>query len=117
MRISDWSSDVCSSDLEELKGRYLDTSRENFLHTLDISCYSFTAVARRAVPLMTAGGSMVTLTYSGSDRVMPNYNVMGVAKAALEASVRYLAADLARAGIPTNTISASHNPPPAGPPH
>ena len=97
---------IAHSDKEELKGRYLDTSRENFLHTLDISCYSFTAVARHAVPLMTAGGSMVTLTYSGSERVMPNYNVMGVAKAALEASVRYLASDLGRDRIRVNAISA-----------
>ncbi len=97
---------VAYSDKEELKGRYLDTSRENFLRTMDISCYSFTAVARRAAPLMTAGGSLVTLTYAGSERVMPNYNVMGVAKAALEASVRYLATDLGRTGVRVNAISA-----------
>jgi enoyl-[acyl-carrier protein] reductase I len=89
-----------------LKGRYVDTTRANFLRSLDISCYSFTAVARRAAHLMTKGGSMVTLTYLGAQRVMPNYNVMGVAKAALEASVRYLAADLGRDNIRVNAISA-----------
>ena len=88
---------VAYSDKEELKGEYLDTSRANFAKTLDISCYSFTAVARRAAALMTDGGSLITLTYSGAERVMPNYNVMGVAKAALEASVRYLAASAALA--------------------
>jgi len=97
---------IAYSDKDELKGRYLDTSRDNFLQTLEISCYSFTAVAQRAVPLMTEGGSLVTLTYSGSDRVMPNYNVMGVAKAALEASVRYLSADLGKQGIRVNALSA-----------
>ncbi len=97
---------IAFSDKDELKGRYLDTSRDNFLQTLEISCYSFTAVAQRAVPLMTEGGSLVTLTYSGSDRVMPNYNVMGVAKAALEASVRYLSADLGKQGIRVNALSA-----------
>ncbi len=97
---------VAFSDKDELKGRYLDTSRDNFLKTLEISCYSFTAVAQRAVPLMREGGSLVTLTYSGSERVMPNYNVMGVAKAALEASVRYLAVDLGRQGIRVNALSA-----------
>src|SRR5579872_5461889 len=94
------------SDAKELKGRYVDTTRANFLKSLDISCYSFTAVARRAARLMTKGGSMVTLTYLGAQRVMPNYNVMGVAKAALEASVRYLAADLGRDNIRVNAISA-----------
>jgi enoyl-[acyl-carrier protein] reductase I len=94
------------SDREELKGRYVDTSRANFARTLDISCYSFTAVAQRAARLMPPGGSLVTLTYLGAQRVMPNYNVMGVAKAALEASVRYLAADLGRDGIRVNAISA-----------
>ena len=97
---------VAYSDKEELKGEYLDTSRANFAKTLDISCYSFTAVARRAAALMTDGGSLITLTYSGAERVMPNYNVMGVAKAALEASVRYLAADLGKRNIRVNAISA-----------
>ncbi len=97
---------IAYSDREELKGRYLDTSRENFRHTLDVSCYSFTAVAQKAAPLMPEGGSLLTLTYDGSQRVMPNYNVMGVAKAALEASVRYLAADLGPQGIRVNAISA-----------
>jgi len=94
------------SDRDELKGRYVDTSRANFLKSLDISCYSFTAVAQRAAQLMPNGGSLVTLTYLGAQRVMPNYNVMGVAKAALEASVRYLAADLGRDSIRVNAISA-----------
>ncbi len=97
---------IAFSDAKELKGRYVDTTRTNFLRSLDISCYSFTAVARRAAQLMTKGGSMVTLTYLGAQRVMPNYNVMGVAKAALEASVRYLAADLGREQIRVNAISA-----------
>ncbi len=97
---------VAFSDKEELKGRYIDTSRDNFLQSLEISCYSFTAVAQRAAPLMQPGGSLVTLTYSGAERVMPNYNVMGVAKAALEASVRYLATDLGKDGIRVNAISA-----------
>jgi enoyl-[acyl-carrier protein] reductase I len=94
------------SDRDELKGRYVDTSRANFLRSLDISCYSFTAVAQRAAALMPNGGSLVTLTYLGAQRVMPNYNVMGIAKAALEASVRYLAADLGRDNIRVNAISA-----------
>ncbi len=94
------------SDRNELKGRYVDTSRQNFISTLSISCYSFTDVARRAASLMTNGGSMLTLTYGGATRVMPNYNVMGVAKAALEASVRYLAADLGQNNIRVNAISA-----------
>jgi enoyl-[acyl-carrier protein] reductase I len=97
---------IAFSDAKELKGRYVDTTRSNFLKSLDISCYSFTAVARRAAGLMTKGGAMVTLTYLGAQRVMPNYNVMGVAKAALEASVRYLAADLGRNEIRVNAISA-----------
>ena len=97
---------VAYSDKTELKGRYCDTSRTNFLNTLDISCYSFTALAQRLAPLMTAGGSLVTLTYLGAERSTPNYNVMGVAKAALEASVRYLAADLGVDGIRVNAISA-----------
>jgi enoyl-[acyl-carrier protein] reductase I len=98
---------IAFSDREELKGRYVDTSRANFARSLDISCYSFTAVARRAAALMGKnGGSMITLTYLGAQRVMPNYNVMGVAKAALEASVRYLAADLGADGVRVNAISA-----------
>ena len=94
------------SDRNELKGRYVDTSRQNFLSTLSISCYSFTDVARRAGAMMSNGGSMLTLTYGGATRVMPNYNVMGVAKAALEASVRYLAADLGKDNVRVNAISA-----------
>jgi len=97
---------IAYSDKEELKGRYLDTSRGNFSRTLDVSCYSFTAVARRAQPLMRPGGSLLTLTFSGAERVVPHYNVMGVAKAALEASVRYLASDLGPLGIRVNAISA-----------
>jgi len=97
---------IAFSDKEELKGKYVATTRKNFLLTLDISCYSFTACAQRAAPLMTDGGSMVTLTYYGAERVMPHYNVMGVAKAALEASVRYLAADLGGQNIRVNAISA-----------
>ncbi|SNY90403.1 Enoyl-[acyl-carrier-protein] reductase [NADH] [Cohaesibacter sp. ES.047] len=94
------------SDKSELKGRYADTSRDNFSRTMVISCFSFTEVAKRAAELMTEGGSMITMTYAGSIRVMPNYNVMGVAKAALEASVRYLAADFGPTGIRVNAISA-----------
>jgi enoyl-[acyl-carrier protein] reductase I len=98
---------IAHSDKNELKGRYVDTSRANFVRSLSISCYSFTAVARRAAQLMARrGGSLLTLTYLGSTRVTPNYNVMGVAKAGLEASVRYLAADLGREGIRVNAISA-----------
>lgn len=97
---------IAYADKEELKGKYLNTSRGNFVRSLDISCYSLTAVAQRAVPLMKDGGSMVTLTYYGAERVMPHYNVMGVAKAALEASVRYLAADLGERDIRVNAISA-----------
>jgi len=93
------------SDKNELKGRYADTTRDNFSRTMVISCFSFTEVARRAADLMAQGGSMITLTYGGSTRVMPNYNVMGVAKAALEASVRYLAADFGPAGIRVNALS------------
>jgi enoyl-[acyl-carrier protein] reductase I len=96
---------IAYSDKNELKGRYVDTTRANFRRSLEISCYSFTDVARRAAKLMKSGGSMITLTYAGSMRVMPSYNVMGVAKAALEASVRYLAADLGRDGIRVNAIS------------
>ncbi len=95
------------SDKNELKGRYVDnTTRDNFTRTMVISCFSFTEVAQRAVPLMKKGGSLLTLTYGGSSRVMPNYNVMGVAKAALEASVRYLASDLGPQNIRVNSISA-----------
>jgi enoyl-[acyl-carrier protein] reductase I len=97
---------IAYSDKDELKGQYLDTSRDNFLRSLDISCYSFTDVCRRAAPLMADGGSLLTLTYYGAERVMPHYNVMGVAKAALEASVRYLAVDLGGRGIRVNAISA-----------
>ncbi|MBG04311.1 MAG: enoyl-[acyl-carrier-protein] reductase FabI [Rhodospirillaceae bacterium] len=97
---------IAFSDKNELTGKYLDTSRSNFALTMDVSCYSFTAVAQRAAEMMTDGGSMVTLTYYGAERVMPHYNVMGVAKAALEASVRYLAADLGDRGIRVNAISA-----------
>ncbi len=94
------------SDRNELKGLYADTSRENFIRTMVISCYSFTEVARHAVALMEPGGALVTLTYAGSVRIMPNYNVMGVAKAGLEASVRYLANDFGPRGIRVNAISA-----------
>ena len=97
---------IAFSDKDQLKGKYLDTTRENFTRTMDISCYSFTEVCRRAAPLMTQGGSLLTLSYYGAERVMPHYNVMGVAKAALEASVRYLAADLGRQGVRVNAISA-----------
>ena len=97
---------VAFSDKDELKGDYINTSRDNFLRTMDISCYSLTSLARRAAPLMTAGGSIITLTYYGAERVMPHYNVMGVAKAALESSVRYLAVDLGKQGIRMNAISA-----------
>ena len=97
---------IAYSDKDELKGAYLDTSRDNFLRSLEISCYSFTDVCRRAAPLMTNGGSLLTLTYFGAERVMPHYNVMGVAKAALEASVRYLAVDLGGRSIRVNAISA-----------
>ncbi len=94
------------SDKEQLRGRYAETTRDNFLMTMDISVYSFTAVARRAAAMMGPGGSMLTLTYYGAERVMPHYNVMGVAKAALEASVRYLAEDFGKDGIRVNAISA-----------
>jgi enoyl-[acyl-carrier protein] reductase I len=102
---------IAGSDKNELKGRYVDTSRANFQMALSVSCYSFTAVAKRAAKLMSTatghrGGAMITLTYLGASRVTPNYNVMGVAKAALEASVRYLAADLGHDGIRVNAISA-----------
>jgi len=94
------------SDKEQLTGRYIDTTPDNFRMTMDISCYSFTAVAQRAEKMMPNGGAMVTLTYYGSEKVMPHYNVMGVAKAALEASVRYLAEDLGKKQIRINSISA-----------
>jgi enoyl-[acyl-carrier protein] reductase I len=97
---------IAFSDKNELDGLYLNTTRANFLRTMDISVYSFTAVAQRAVPLMKEGGSLLTLSYFGAEKVMPHYNVMGVAKAALEASVRYLAADLGRQDIRVNAISA-----------
>ncbi len=97
---------IAFSDKNELDGLYLDTTRANFQRTMDISVYSFTAVAKRAAPLMKDGGSLVTLTYYGAEQVMPHYNVMGVAKAALECSVRYLAADLGSKNIRVNAISA-----------
>jgi enoyl-[acyl-carrier protein] reductase I len=94
------------SDKDQLKGRYVDTTPENFRMTMDISCYSFTAVAQRAEKMMKNGGSLVTLTYYGAEKVMPHYNVMGVAKAALESSVRYMAEDLGKKAIRVNSISA-----------
>jgi enoyl-[acyl-carrier protein] reductase I len=97
---------IAYSDKAELDGRFLDTSRANFLNSLDISCYSLVDLTRRAAPLMTAGGSVLTLTYLGAQRVTPHYNVMGVAKAALESAVRYLANDLGPEGIRVNAISA-----------
>jgi enoyl-[acyl-carrier protein] reductase I len=109
---ADWGSldfvvhAIAFSDKEELKGRYVETTRKNFAMTMDISCFSFTAVCQRAEKMMPNGGSLLTLTYYGAERVMPHYNVMGVAKAALEASVRYLAADLGVQGIRVNAISA-----------
>ncbi|MGE3769343.1 MAG: enoyl-ACP reductase FabI [Bdellovibrionales bacterium] len=97
---------IAFSDKNELDGKYVDTTRANFLRTMDISCFSFTAVCKHAVPLMKSGGSLLTLSYLGAVRVMPHYNVMGVAKAALEASVRYLAMDLGPDNIRVNAISA-----------
>jgi len=97
---------IAYADKAELKGRYIDTSAENFRRSLDVSCYSFTAVAQRAEKMMGAGGALLTLTYYGAEKVMPHYNVMGVAKAALEASVRYMAADLGPRGIRVNALSA-----------
>jgi len=97
---------VAFSDKEELDGHYVDTSKDNFTQTLLVSCYSFTALAKRAERLMPNGGSLLTLSYYGAEKVMPHYNVMGVAKAALEASVRYLAADLGKENIRVNAISA-----------
>jgi enoyl-[acyl-carrier protein] reductase I len=97
---------IAFSDKAELDGRYVDTTEKNFTQTMLVSCYSFTALARRAERLMGPGGALLTLTYYGAEKVMPHYNVMGVAKAALEASVRYLAADLGKSGIRVNAISA-----------
>ena len=97
---------IAYSDKEELKGEYVDTTRENFYKTMDISVYSFSAIAQRAAKMMPNGGSMITLTYYGAEKVMPHYNVMGVAKAALESSVRYLAADLGSDKIRVNSLSA-----------
>ncbi len=97
---------IAYADKEELKGKYLQTSKDNFVRSMLISCYSFTDVCRRATALMNDGGSLLTLTYYGAERVMPHYNVMGVAKAALEASVKYLAVDLGDRGIRVNAISA-----------
>lgn len=97
---------IAFSDKNELKGRYIDTSLDNFLMTLNISCYSLTAIAKRAEKLLNPGGSIITLTYHGAERVVPHYNVMGVAKAALEASVKYLAVDLGKQNIRVNAISA-----------
>jgi len=97
---------IAFSDKSELKGRYADSTRENFIRTMVISCYAFTEAAKRAAALMPNGGAMVTLTYNGGDRAMPNYNVMGVAKAALEASVRYLAVDFGPQKVRVNAISA-----------
>ena len=109
---SDWGSldfvvhAIGFSDKSELRGRYVDTSPENFRMTMDISAYTFTAITQRAEKLMNSGGSLLTLTYYGAEQVMPHYNVMGVAKAALEASVKYLAEDLGKDGIRVNAISA-----------
>jgi enoyl-[acyl-carrier protein] reductase I len=97
---------IAFSDKDELKGEYVNTTRENFRNSLDVSCYSFTTIAHHARPLMKQGGSLLTLTYHGANKVMPHYNVMGVAKAALEASVRYLAMDLGGEGIRVNALSA-----------
>ena len=97
---------IAFSEKAELDGKFVDTSRRNFLNSLDISCYSLVDLSRRAAPLMTRGGSIITLTYIGAQRVTPHYNVMGVAKAALEASVKYLAADLGEKNIRVNAVSA-----------
>ncbi|MGM0561265.1 MAG: enoyl-ACP reductase FabI [Pseudomonadota bacterium] len=97
---------IAWANRDELKGLYLNTTRDNFVRCMDISCYSFTAVAQRAVPMMREGGSLLTLSYYGAERVMPHYNVMGVAKAGLEASVRYMSADLGGDNIRVNAISA-----------
>ncbi|HEX9808265.1 MAG TPA: enoyl-ACP reductase FabI [Alphaproteobacteria bacterium] len=97
---------IAYSDKDELTGGYIETSADNFARTMQVSCYSFTVLARRAAPLMAAGGSLLTMTYYGAEKVVPHYNVMGPAKAALEASVRALAVDLGRAGVRVNAISA-----------
>lgn len=97
---------IAYSDKDELKGRYIDTSRENFLNSMEISVFSLTQVSKLAQPLMNEGGSILTLTYYGAEKVIPHYNVMGVAKAALEASVRYLAEDLGKEGVRVNALSA-----------
>jgi enoyl-[acyl-carrier protein] reductase I len=97
---------IAFSDKDQLKGRYVDTTADNFTQTMNISCYSFTAVAQHAEKMMPNGGSMLTLSYFGAEKVMPHYNVMGVAKAALEASVRYMAEDLGKKNIRVNSISA-----------
>jgi len=97
---------IAFSDKKELDGHYVNTTRANFMHTMDVSCFSFTALAQRCLPLMTEGGSLLTLSYIGAERVIPHYNVMGVAKAALEASVKYLAVDLGAKNIRVNAISA-----------
>lgn len=97
---------IAFADKEELKGRYIDTSLPNFLNSMNISCYSLTALAKRAEPLMSEGGSIITLTYYGAEKVIPNYNVMGLAKSALEASVKYLAYDMGQNNIRVNAISA-----------
>lgn len=97
---------IAFSDKEELKGPYFDTSKKNFTTALDISCYSFTSICRRALPFMPDGGSLLTLSYYGAEKVMPHYNVMGVAKAALEASVKYLAVDLGKYNVRVNALSA-----------
>src|SRR6202035_2674631 len=97
---------IAFSDKEQLKGRYVDTTPENFAATMNVSCYSFTAAAQRAEKMMPDGGSLLTLTYYGAEKVMPHYNVMGVAKAALEASVRYMAEDLGKRAIRVNAVSA-----------
>jgi enoyl-[acyl-carrier protein] reductase I len=97
---------IAFSDKDQLQGRYIDTTPDNFAKTMEVSCYSFTALARRAEPLMPLGGALLTLTYYGAEKWMPHYNIMGVAKAALEASVRYLAADLGAKNIRVNAISS-----------
>ena len=97
---------IAFSDKSELRGRYIDTTLSNFLNTMHVSCYSFTSIAKHAAPLMKDGGSMLTLSYYGAEKIIPNYNVMGVAKAALEASMRYIAADLGPSGVRVNAISA-----------
>ena len=97
---------IAFSDKNELKGKYIDTSRDNFLNTLDISCYSFVYTSKKAAEILKPGGSILTLTYYGSEKVVPNYNVMGIAKSALESSVRYIASDLGRMNIRVNAISA-----------